>query len=170
MLLKMFCGEEIHSASVSRRGGEFHFPGHLRVRGFVLHRACCAVSSLPAPHTPRRKLDVAAQRSLIRLGFPREAIHVIAKKLLGHFHVDLSFVLGHQLLPATMPRVGAVSGVARGEGGFLRCQFRIDGEIGSDKVADRKSTRLNSSHLVISYAVFCLKKKKNQPTNTAVVY
>src|SRR5256885_9197887 len=28
--------------------------------------------------------------------------------------------------------------------------------------ADRKSTRLNSSHLVISYAVFCLKKKKNR--------
>src|SRR5256885_7155686 len=27
-------------------------------------------------------------------------------------------------------------------------------------VSDRKSTRLNSSHLVISYAVFCLKKKK----------
>src|SRR3989454_7532880 len=31
---------------------------------------------------------------------------------------------------------------------------------------DRKSTRLNSSHLVISYAVFCLKKKKNKkPTS-----
>src|SRR5688500_19908538 len=29
-------------------------------------------------------------------------------------------------------------------------------------VGDRKSTRLNSSHLVISYAVFCLKKKKKQ--------
>src|SRR5256885_10799643 len=28
------------------------------------------------------------------------------------------------------------------------------------QVEDRKSTRLNSSHLVISYAVFCLKKKK----------
>src|SRR3989454_7764327 len=28
---------------------------------------------------------------------------------------------------------------------------------------DRKSTRLNSSHLVISYAVFCLKKKKKIP-------
>ena len=28
--------------------------------------------------------------------------------------------------------------------------------------SDRKSTRLNSSHLVISYAVFCLKKKKKQ--------
>src|SRR5256885_6347169 len=30
------------------------------------------------------------------------------------------------------------------------------------KTEDRKSTRLNSSHLVISYAVFCLKKKKEQ--------
>src|SRR3989454_2221317 len=29
---------------------------------------------------------------------------------------------------------------------------------------DRKSTRLNSSHLVISYAVFCLKKKNKQTT------
>src|SRR5256885_10163781 len=31
---------------------------------------------------------------------------------------------------------------------------------------DRKSTRLNSSHLVISYAVFCLKKKKRSPNVT----
>src|SRR5256885_12375432 len=30
---------------------------------------------------------------------------------------------------------------------------------------DRKSTRLNSSHLVISYAVFCLKKKNYDPTD-----
>src|SRR5258708_40241838 len=30
---------------------------------------------------------------------------------------------------------------------------------------DRKSTRLNSSHQIISYAVFCLKKKKNQDQN-----
>src|SRR2546426_10195625 len=35
----------------------------------------------------------------------------------------------------------------------------------ADKL-DRKSTRLNSSHLVISYAVFCLKKKKNNTTTT----
>src|SRR5256885_8532253 len=32
---------------------------------------------------------------------------------------------------------------------------------------DRKSTRLNSSHLVISYAVFCLKKKKNKLCSTS---
>src|SRR2546430_13117041 len=34
---------------------------------------------------------------------------------------------------------------------------------------DRKSTRLNSSHSQISYAVFCLKKKKNQNVHTAPV-
>src|SRR5256885_11054394 len=33
-------------------------------------------------------------------------------------------------------------------------------------LADRKSTRLNSSHLVISYAVFCLKKKTNADLTT----
>src|SRR5690349_22874447 len=32
-------------------------------------------------------------------------------------------------------------------------------------VEDRKSTRLNSSHVEISYAVFCLKKKKNHTNN-----
>src|SRR6266851_7317904 len=31
-----------------------------------------------------------------------------------------------------------------------------------DRRRDRKSTRLNSSHITISYAVFCLKKKKNK--------
>src|ERR1039457_6287210 len=34
---------------------------------------------------------------------------------------------------------------------------------GGTSVVDRKSTRLNSSHLVISYAVFCLKKKHPDP-------
>src|SRR5207249_7472791 len=33
-------------------------------------------------------------------------------------------------------------------------------------VLDRKSTRLNSSHVSISYAVFCLKKKKKQANNS----
>src|SRR5438132_7548095 len=32
---------------------------------------------------------------------------------------------------------------------------------------DRKSTRLNSSHTVISYAVFCLKKKKHKSADTS---
>src|SRR5690242_21362455 len=35
---------------------------------------------------------------------------------------------------------------------------------------DRKSTRLNSSHMSISYAVFCLKKKKNKVNKLTSVY
>src|SRR5436309_8237368 len=38
----------------------------------------------------------------------------------------------------------------------------------SHAAADRKSTRLNSSHVKISYAVFCLKKKKKNKTNAKV--
>src|SRR2546426_11741884 len=37
---------------------------------------------------------------------------------------------------------------------------RVSGHGRPGRDVDRKSTRLNSSHLVISYAVFCLKKKK----------
>src|SRR3712207_8477632 len=44
--------------------------------------------------------------------------------------------------------------VSRGRGNARRFRFRDGWE------SDRKSTRLNSSHANISYAVFCLKKKK----------
>src|SRR5258708_28625869 len=37
----------------------------------------------------------------------------------------------------------------------------FSGELGMAPEQDRKSTRLNSSHQIISYAVFCLKKKKH---------
>src|SRR5436190_12861627 len=44
-----------------------------------------------------------------------------------------------------------------------RCGSRVTAAAGRPRAApDRKSTRLNSSHTVISYAVFCLKKKKNK--------
>src|SRR5471032_636332 len=51
---------------------------------------------------------------------------------------------------------------------FRPCQARSDPERqpgrrrGGAEVQDRKSTRLNSSHITISYAVFCLKKKKKK--------
>src|SRR6266403_5394054 len=40
--------------------------------------------------------------------------------------------------------------------------FEIGAVFDHDARGDRKSTRLNSSHVEISYAVFCLKKKKNK--------
>src|SRR3712207_7338155 len=51
-------------------------------------------------------------------------------------------------------------------------QVAVVGEVvhlGKDTVGDRKSTRLNSSHANISYAVFCLKKKKyHHPPSVAL--
>src|SRR5690625_6573568 len=49
--------------------------------------------------------------------------------------------------------------------GFLR----LHGPNCGDALLDRKSTRLNSSHVAISYAVFCLKKKKTTKVHDACV-
>src|SRR5690554_7536143 len=64
------------------------------------------------------------------------------------------------LMPNTKVRVSSAifGGIIAGSL-FLGLQFAyITFQIGMSK--DRKSTRLNSSHVRISYAVFCLKKKK----------
>src|SRR3712207_7996013 len=55
----------------------------------------------------------------------------------------------------TMALTSCVGGGGGGGGG---------GDQGSDDTTDRKSTRLNSSHANISYAVFCLKKKNHNIT------
>src|SRR5690349_23929646 len=56
---------------------------------------------------------------------------------------------------------------------FKATMKRLPADIAAQLKEDRKSTRLNSSHVEISYAVFCLKKKNQQaqprfgPPNTA---
>src|SRR5437588_5102205 len=67
------------------------------------------------------------------------------------------FRSGHQLARAVHRVVPVKSGqLAAGHDGDRQV---VDVE------QDRKSTRLNSSHTVISYAVFCLKKKNNTSEN-----
>src|SRR5437868_9455335 len=61
---------------------------------------------------------------------------------------------------AAAGRLGHV-GVSGGGGrGWLDGCRRMAGRWRTEATVDRKSTRLNSSHVSISYAVFCLKKKK----------
>src|SRR5438477_7744652 len=48
----------------------------------------------------------------------------------------------------------------------VRAELAADHGGDWQKLRDRKSTRLNSSHMSISYAVFCLKKKKKKNTTT----
>src|SRR5438034_3068664 len=72
------------------------------------------------------------------------------------------------LFRSPTPRQGQEAGPKANEGvaGAHECHQR---DLGHDRQrfreqTDRKSTRLNSSHTVISYAVFCLKKKKKKKT------
>src|SRR3712207_7189677 len=78
----------------------------------------------------------------------------LAQRLHGHLDVR------HRRHPAGEREVDALVEAGRGQqqpGDDLRGLARVHG--------DRKSTRLNSSHANISYAVFCLKKKKIADTN-----
>src|SRR5256885_6826907 len=64
----------------------------------------------------------------------------------------------------------ALHGVLRREHRLGGARRQLAANIGRARLEDhrdRKSTRLNSSHLVISYAVFCLKKKKNKKKITS---
>src|SRR5256885_3796882 len=67
----------------------------------------------------------------------------------------------HDALPICSGRKGGHDALHRFTP-ICRCTVRLD--------RDRKSTRLNSSHLVISYAVFCLKKKKTYPQASITSY
>src|SRR2546426_9267751 len=72
---------------------------------------------------------------------------------------------GHQGKAGSCPPLEPCGhGPAAGRGRGLRGGYGLEPATGR-AVRDRKSTRLNSSHLVISYAVFCLKKKKKKQTN-----
>src|SRR5688500_19743783 len=70
----------------------------------------------------------------------------------------------HDALPifhAHSPREAVIAGAALAREVDADHLLAVGGGSVTD-ATDRKSTRLNSSHLVISYAVFCLKKKKIQ--------
>src|SRR5256885_6295660 len=75
----------------------------------------------------------------------------------------------NQLAANLSTQVRAIADVATAvtKGDLTRSiQVEAKGEVG-DGSQDRKSTRLNSSHLVISYAVFCLKKKRSTACATS---
>src|SRR5260221_10752372 len=77
--------------------------------------------------------------TLFRSG-PHQGTMAISVSDLDYSHFRSSLITGHSQCPAACLK-----------GAHKQTSVRLD----------RKSTRLNSSHTVISYAVFCLKKKKN---------
>src|SRR5437899_4051122 len=112
-------------------------------------------------------------------------IEKIGSTVSGYFHPSLWLSESHELLvaqrfdgielgrldgrPHAEKQANAYThGDARdgGPGGHLARPVQAPADQENHKVdQDRKSTRLNSSHLGISYAVFCLKKKKKKNKN-----
>src|SRR5439155_8740050 len=95
-------------------------------------------------------------------------LHYLKHLPFSYLKIDGDFIRGLPCSAHDQRVVRALVGLARGIGFSTIAEFvrdratmRMLRELGVDYAQDRKSTRLNSSHVAISYAVFCLKKKKN---------
>src|SRR5205807_9637188 len=100
-----------------------------------------------APRTPRPHPTPPTQLSTLSL---HDALPILA---IDHAQLRKNYATFKRHLP----RVQAYYAVkANSDPAIVRTLYGAGASF-----EDRKSTRLNSSHLVISYAVFCLKKKKS---------
>src|SRR5207249_10549756 len=106
----------------------------------LLHFVCFFIYG----HATHRDLPSFPTRRSSDLDFP--AIRAAHERIRAYIH---------RTPVLTSSRLDAASGASL----FFKCEnFQKDGAFKAR--GDRKSTRLNSSHVSISYAVFCLKKKK----------
>src|SRR5205807_8412396 len=114
-------------------------PGRIRMEAQGVLQLAAAVPQLPGAHLSPAVLECARQLASAPEPAAAEAVKSIEARI-NHDVKAVECYVREQL-------AGAGAGVAT-------LELVHFGEL------DRKSTRLNSSHLVISYAVFCLKKKK----------
>src|SRR5437764_3122096 len=105
----------------------------------------------PAVQAPRAQADRALYRLEMRRILEATPNLSLRQGLVTELLVDNDKICGVELQDTR--RIGAKA-VVVATGTFLNGQIHTG--------RDRKSTRLNSSHRCISYAVFCLKKKKNK--------
>src|SRR5207253_2545311 len=80
--------------------------------------------------------------------------------LIIDFDFDNRCHVGQETAVRRNPDTSALTVVPLPSSRFFRHHFRDSAQPTGFPRIDRKSTRLNSSHVAISYAVFCLKKKK----------
>src|SRR2546422_10001591 len=131
----------------------------------TLKRDCLSEAELAPAVVGMTTPNAAAARAMLAVGV-RAATDVTGFGLLGHLSslLEASGVAGEITAPAVplLPRArdaatrGAIPGGSQRNLASLAETTTFGG--GVDEI-DRKSTRLNSSHGYISYAVFCLKKK-----------
>src|SRR2546426_6263925 len=99
----------------------------------------------------------AAQNPLMQRGYSRDHRPDCKQVVIALIVNEEGFPLSYEVFDGDRAEVTTLEAVLR----------TVERKYGRD----RKSTRLNSSHLVISYAVFCLKKKKTRvATMTKLLY
>src|SRR6266571_3355869 len=108
---------------------------------------------------------VLAGGSGVRLGggTPKQLQLLAGRTLLEHCVAAFDAAPGVDEVVVVMPAnlVGEAERILAGRYGKLSHVIAGGADRPGSTGQDRKSTRLNSSHMSISYAVFCLKKKKN---------
>src|SRR3989454_2134492 len=133
----------------------------------AMRLTCARTSESDRPKPRRAGARTAPGRSpsmdlkAFWLGWRRDIIRFVA---LCSAALVLGLVINHLVGRARQARQQLTGMLPRGLGGLMSgLDDAADSAVGplatGDTWTDRKSTRLNSSHLVISYAVFCLKKK-----------
>src|SRR5256885_2065806 len=129
--------------------------------------------SAPSSHPPIAIERPRERATSVRRGIGRGALFLLVlatlwgmwegyRALWIHEHWTWPFVVDNTTMPHLHDIVHALFRPARFQGPLLISVLLKAAAFTAKEAAigDRKSTRLNSSHLVISYAVFCLKKKK----------
>src|SRR3989442_15422985 len=107
------------------------------------------------------------------IGICPESIHDMAHQIgeVRELGVEVVIVVGGGNIFRGL--TGSERGIERATGDYMGMLATIINALALqdalEKNGDRKSTRLNSSHVRISYAVFCLKKKKKHKTTNACV-
>src|SRR2546426_4582868 len=155
MLLSSASREAIRWPSARRdsrtSGGSAPFSFIRRASAFAASlRSALSWSSWPVSARRRMSSASSSSSSRVTVGSPRRAS--AARTCWGEARRSLRSITPLLLRESELET--AVAAVLVDED--------LEVQAARHRVQDRKSTRLNSSHLVISYAVFCLKKKKNK--------
>src|SRR5258707_6840250 len=83
-----------------------------------------------------------------------------------HDALPICEVAGKSLAVVEQAELAGEGEDVEGAADLVERVFQAEARFERDQAGDRKSTRLNSSHANISYAVFCLKKKKTKRTSS----